>query len=69
MTDEPGLIRAIHRAVARAQSAGLDSDGQTQMAIKAVMVIRPDLTASMAKAVVDRVSAPLALRVNGEESQ
>jgi len=43
---DPVLGRIITQALADARSAGLDHVGQTQRAVTAVLVVRPDMTAS-----------------------
>ena len=48
------LQRVIARAVSGAQAYGRDMNGQSQAAIAAVLVIRPDMTALEAARAVNR---------------
>jgi len=52
---DSNLIRIILHAIADARATGLDHIGQTQKAVAAVLQVRPDLTASDAMTLVDRV--------------
>ncbi len=47
--------RVIHRVLADAQAAGRDYLTQTELAVRAVLLVRPDMTASEALAAVELV--------------
>ena len=55
MPDDLALIRIIRRTIREAHEAGADYTGQGQKAVAAVMLVRPDLTASDAMTLVERV--------------
>jgi len=55
MPDDPTLARIIRRVTADARAAGLDYLGQTQQAAAVVRAVRPDLQASEAMSLVERV--------------
>ncbi len=52
---EPNLQAIIRRALAEAQAAGKDHLTQTEEAVRAVLQTRPDMTASEALVLVNRV--------------
>ena len=54
-TPEPDLHRIITGAVAEARDQGLDYTGQTERAVRAVLAVRPDMTAAEALSVVGRM--------------
>jgi len=56
MVDDPSLFRIISRAIEDARASGTDWIGQTQNAVAAVLAVRPDMTASQAMTLVNRVS-------------
>ena len=51
---EPVLQRVISRAVNAAHASGRDMSGQSQAAIAAVLMVRPDMTPLDAMRAVDR---------------
>ena len=53
MTDED-LAGIVARALAEAKDKGLDHIGQTEHAVRAVLAVRPDMTASAAMLAVNR---------------
>ena len=55
MTEEAKLSKLIAEAVEEARQQGLDYIGQMERAISAVGTVRPDLTASAAYALVQRL--------------
>ncbi len=55
MTDEATLSTLIADAIKEARRQGLDYVGQTKQAVKAVSIVRPDLTASVVLALVQRL--------------
>ena len=52
---DPGLQTVIRQALADAQAAGRDHLTQTEVAVRAVLQVRPDMTASEAQSAVDLV--------------
>ena len=52
---EPDLHRIVTAAVADARDQGLDYTGQTERAVRAVLAVRPDMTAAKALSVVGRM--------------
>ena len=52
---DPDLENVIRQALAAAQAAGKDHMGQTVLAVQAVQLARPDMTASDALAAVTLV--------------
>ncbi len=54
-TAEPDLHRIVNTAVAEARDHGLDYTGQTERAVRAVLAVRPDMTAGGALSVVRRM--------------
>ncbi len=52
---EPDLHRIVTAALADARDQGLDYTGQTERAVRAVLAVRPDMTAAKALSVVRRV--------------
>ena len=55
MTEEAKLSKLIAEAVEEARQQGLDYVGQTESAVQAVSAVRPDLTASVVLALVQRL--------------
>ena len=55
MPDDPALTRIIRRVTADARAAGLDYLGQAQQAVAVVRAVRPDIAASEAMTLVERV--------------
>ena len=55
MTDDPSLARIISQAIAKARDAGSDYRGQAQQAVEALLAVRPDMTATEAMALVERL--------------
>ena len=51
---EPDLHRIVAAALADARDQGVDYTGQTERAVRAVLAVRPDMTAAMALSVVRR---------------
>ena len=51
----PDLENVIRQALADAEAAGKDYQGQTETAVRAVLQARPDMTASDALAAVSLV--------------
>ena len=51
----PDLDNVIRQALGDAQAAGFDQIGQTVLAVQAVQLARPDMTASDALAAVNMV--------------
>ncbi len=56
MTDDD-LAGIVARALAEARDKGLDHIGQTGHAVRAVLAVRPDMTASAAMQAVNRLRA------------
>ena len=54
MADED-LAGIVARALAEARDKGLDHIGQTEHAVRAVLAVRPDMTASAAMQAVNRL--------------
>ncbi len=52
---DESLTRIIAQALADAREKGLDDFGQTEHAVRAVLAVRPDLTASDALWQVERL--------------
>ena len=52
---DPDLENVIRQALADAQAAGRDHLAQTETAVRAVLQVRPDMTASEALAAVAMV--------------
>ncbi len=52
---EPDLRRIVTAAVADARDHGLNYTGETERAVRAVLAVRPDMTAAKALSVVRRV--------------
>ncbi len=52
---DPDLENVIRQALADAEAAGKDYQGQTELAVRAVQRARPDVTASDALAAVNLV--------------
>ncbi len=52
---DPDLENVIRQALADAQAAGKDYQGQTEIAVKAVLQARPDMTGSDALVAVSLV--------------
>ncbi len=52
---DSGLERVIRQALADAQAAGRDHLTQTEQAVRAVLQVRPDMTASEALTAVNLV--------------
>ena len=50
------LARVIHVEIGDAHAAGLDQLGATQRAVQVVMTVRPDISASDALKLVERVN-------------
>jgi len=55
MNADPSLLRVIHRSVREARDAGLDPIGQTQRTLLRVLSVRPDLSPSEARSLVQRI--------------
>ncbi len=55
MNDDATLSKLIAEAVEEARRQGLDYVGQTKQAVKAVSIVRPDLTASATLTLVRRL--------------
>ena len=51
----PDIDNVIRQALGDALAAGFDNIGQTVLAVQAVQLVRPDMTASEALAAVDMV--------------
>ena len=49
------LAGIVARALAEARDKGLDHIGQTEHAVRAVLAVRPDMTASAAMLAVNRL--------------
>ncbi len=54
---DESLTRIIAQALAEARDKGLDHIGQTEHAVRAVLAVRPDMTASAAMQAVNRLRA------------
>ncbi len=52
---ELDLHRIVTAAVADARDQGVDYAGQTERVVRAVLAVRPDMTAAMALSVVRRM--------------
>ena len=52
---ETDLHRIVNAALAEARDQGLDYTGQTERAVRAVLAVRPDMTAGRALSVVRRM--------------
>ncbi len=52
---DPVLLRVITRAVRAAHACGRDMSGQSQAAVAAVLMVRPDMTALEAFSAVSRL--------------
>ncbi len=52
---EESLTRIIAQALVEARDKGLDHIGQTGHAVRAVLAVRPDMTASAAMLAVNRL--------------
>jgi hypothetical protein len=52
---DPDLENVIRQALADAEAAGRDHVGQTELAVRAVLQARPDMTASEALTAVNLV--------------
>ena len=52
---DPDLANVIRQALADAQAAGRDYLTQTELAVRALLQVRPDMTASEALMAVDLV--------------
>ncbi len=52
---DPDLENVIRQALADAEAAGKDYQGQTETAVRAVLQARPDMTASDALVAVNSV--------------
>ncbi len=57
MEDTPDLAGIVARALAEARDKGLDHIGQTEHAVRAILAVRPDMTASAAMLAVNRLRA------------
>ena len=57
MADDSVLIPIIRQAISDARGQGLDSVGQTQQAVRAVLRVRPDFMPLSATMLVERVRA------------
>jgi len=55
MNADPSLLHVIHRGVREARDAGLDPIGQTLRTVLRVLSLRPDLSPSEARSLVQRV--------------
>ena len=57
---DPGLETVIRQALADARAAGKDQSTQTKVAVRAVLKVRPDMTASAALRAVELVATRVA---------
>ncbi len=55
--NDDDLAGIVARALAEARDKGLDYIGQTGHAVRAVLAVRPDMTASAAMLAVNRLRA------------
>ena len=53
--EDDDLEGIVARAIAEARDKGLDHIGQTGHAVRAILAVRPDMTASAAMLVVNRL--------------
>ncbi len=60
---DPGLENVIRQALADARAAGRDYLTQTELAVRAVLKVRPDMTASEALTAVNLVRRSYARRL------
>ncbi len=56
MNDDVALSKLIAEAIEEARQQGMDYIDQTERAVKAVSAVRPDLTASVVRALVQRLT-------------